>query len=681
MVLLIQELEWGQRNSMVKEEKFLLNKETGEEIEIKNSDFEFVQKDKKIHDVKFSTKTTTFFKDSLKRFAKSKSAIVGGAIVGLLVVCAIIIPSVMPSVGAFDVDRDSAGGNVNERYVQPKLFASGTGFWDGTIKKKKILYNKSTQTPNGYREGVFKLNGEPYESFENSSGALGEGGYVNVFCIDGKTTGTLFSDYVDFDFSNEYTINTTLLNEEVSGYKLSSYRIILETMDKEVYYLTDNGEYITDNSLNINVNEILEKNSYDQILSEGVNARIKFQVQSIENTKGNILIQDFSIKSNNASDPISEELATISFSDANSMLIKKSDQDGFWGTTSGKAAYKVKFTYCDFTYDQYEDIYGIQPKTMTSVDLLALKNDKELNINLSGMTVPATSDKEELAKRFEIVGDNSTIYEVIEQIGDAKYNSKTKQYEGYTLLCRVRGYKLYGYDSMPLFLFGTNNNRKDYFKLIFTGLRFSFLLAIGVSFVNIVFGLVWGSISGYFGGWTDILMERFCEILSGIPSTVLITLCILYGAEWGWGNSSDVIALMIALFMTGWMGVSGRTRTQFYRFKGREYVLASRTLGAKDSRLIFRHILPNSMGTIITGSILMIPSVIYTEASIAYLGLGLSGQVMFGVILSEGNSNYTGENTYILIIPTIIMAMLLISFNLFGNGLRDAFNPTLKGEN
>ena len=109
------------------------------------------------------------------------------------------------------------------------------------------------------------------------------------------------------------------------------------------------------------------------------------------------------------------------------------------------------------------------------------------------------------------------------------------------------------------------------------------------------------------------------------------------------------------------------------------YVLASRTLGAKDRRLIFRHILPNSMGTIITGSILMIPSVIYTEASIAYLGLGLSGQNMFGVILSEANSNYMGDTTYILIIPTFFMALLLVSFNLFGNGLRDAFNPQLKG--
>ena len=136
---------------------------------------------------------------------------------------------------------------------------------------------------------------------------------------------------------------------------------------------------------------------------------------------------------------------------------------------------------------------------------------------------------------------------------------------------------------------------------------------------------------------------------------------------------------MLALFLTGWMGVAHQTRTQFYRFKNREYVLASRTLGSKDARLIFRHILPNSMGTIITGSILMIPSVIYTEASIAYLKLGLTNQVMFGVILAEANVYYKGDNMYLLIVPTVIMALLLISFNLFGNGLREAFNPSLKG--
>ena len=284
-----------------------------------------------------------------------------------------------------------------------------------------------------------------------------------------------------------------------------------------------------------------------------------------------------------------------------------------------------------------------------------------------------------MAKRFVVNQESDCpIIQVVAQIGDAK-SSGGGRYDGYSLNVKVLNYKALGYDSMPSFIFGTNGQSRDYFKLICTGMRFSFLLAIGVSAVNIAIGLCWGAISGYFGGWVDISMERFCDIVGSLPLTVVITLCILYGQEWNWGNLSDVLALMVALFLTGWMGVARRTRTQFYRFKGREYVLASRTLGAKDSRLIFRHILPNSMGTIITGSILMIPSVVYTETSIAYLGLGLSGQVMLGVILAEANTYYRGDKAFLLYIPTVIMCLLLVSFNLFGNGLRDAFNPQLKG--
>ena len=126
------------------------------------------------------------------------------------------------------------------------------------------------------------------------------------------------------------------------------------------------------------------------------------------------------------------------------------------------------------------------------------------------------------------------------------------------------------------------------------------------------------------------------------------------------------------------MGVAGRTRTQFYRYKGREYVLASRTLGSSDFRLIFKHILPNSMGTIITGSVLMITSVIYSEATLAYLNLGLQGTQSFGVMMSD-NQSYLQSFPYLVLEPAIIISLLMISFNLFGNGLRDAFNPSLKG--
>ena len=188
-----------------------------------------------------------------------------------------------------------------------------------------------------------------------------------------------------------------------------------------------------------------------------------------------------------------------------------------------------------------------------------------------------------------------------------------------------------------------------------------------------VFGLIWGAISGYFGGTVDLLMERFTDILSGMPWIVMMTLIILKTGSRSFG------VFLLAVCITGWIGTASPTRTQFYRFRGREYVLASRTLGASDARLIAKHILPNAMGTIITKAVLMIPSVIFSEATLAYLGLGFDDMSSLGVILSENQKALT-TYPYQLIFPSIIIALVMISFNLFGNGLRDAINPSLKGD-
>ena len=226
---------------------------------------------------------------------------------------------------------------------------------------------------------------------------------------------------------------------------------------------------------------------------------------------------------------------------------------------------------------------------------------------------------------------------------------------------------------MPICLFGADDLGRDVFKLVFNGRRCSLILGIVTTAINLTIGLIWGALSGYFGGWVDIVMERVCEILGGIPFVVVMTLILI--------NRPDGFPIMlmvgIALCATGWLGTASLTRTQFYRFKDREYILAARTLGAKDTRLIFRHILPNAIGTLITSSVLMIPSVIFSEASLSYLKLanGLEG---FGSTLSE-NQIFMMNYPFLILFPSVVMALVMISFNLFGNGLRDAFNPSLKG--
>lgn len=241
----------------------------------------------------------------------------------------------------------------------------------------------------------------------------------------------------------------------------------------------------------------------------------------------------------------------------------------------------------------------------------------------------------------------------------------------------------YKFGYMPKFYFGTNNMGQDLYLRTANGAGFSLLLGLGVTIINFLIGLVWGAIAGYYGGKVDLAMERVTDILSAIPSIVIMTLVSLnLKNNPSLGNIAPVVALLIGFIATGWIGTSSTTRMQFYRYKGQEYVLASRTLGAKDRRLIFRHILPNAAGTLVTSTVLMIPSVIFSESTLTYLGiinLSLTSTTSLGTLLSEGQGVITSE-PYLIVFPALVISLLMISFNLFGNGLRDAFNTTLRGE-
>lgn len=229
----------------------------------------------------------------------------------------------------------------------------------------------------------------------------------------------------------------------------------------------------------------------------------------------------------------------------------------------------------------------------------------------------------------------------------------------------------------PEFLFGTNSVGQDIVVRLASGIQLSLLLAFGVSVINLLIGAIYGTVEGYYGGKVDLIMERIVDILSGVPFIIVATLFQLHLA-----NSVGIVpSLLFAFVLTGWIGTSRRVRTQFYRFKGQEYVLAARTLGASDARLMFKHIFPNTLGTIITSSVLVIPSVIFSESMLTYLGIvNLSGTSMtsIGAMLSDGQA-VLASFPHVIFFPAIVISLLMISFNLFGNGLRDAFNPSLRG--
>ena len=258
------------------------------------------------------------------------------------------------------------------------------------------------------------------------------------------------------------------------------------------------------------------------------------------------------------------------------------------------------------------------------------------------------------------------------------YTYAQKNQTGYRVRVHYEEYFKYINGFYANFLFGTNVYGQDIFSCLAVGARFSLLLAISVATINFILGVIYGAVEGYYGGAVDMILERISDILADVPFMVVATLFQLHLAA----KVGVVWSLLFAFVLTGWVGTAHRVRTQFYRFKGQEYVLAARTLGASDSRLIFKHIFPNSLGTIITGAVMTIPGVIFSESMLSYLhiiNLDTSATLTsIGTMLSNGK-DYLSTYPHILFFPAVFIAILEICFNLFGNGLRDAFNPSLRG--
>ena len=244
---------------------------------------------------------------------------------------------------------------------------------------------------------------------------------------------------------------------------------------------------------------------------------------------------------------------------------------------------------------------------------------------------------------------------------------------------RVCYYNYYTYlnGHPPVYVLGTNSMGQDLLSAIGIGARFSLVFAVVVSFLNLTIGAIYGAVQGYYGGAVDMIMDRVADVLSGVPFIVVTTLFQLHLAQ----KVGVVPSFLFAFVLTGWISMSALTRKQFYRFKGQEFVMAARTLGASDGRLMFKHIFPNAIGTIITSCALVIPSAINSETSMTYLGIvNLSdfAGTTIGTLLSQGNAAVTTA-PHALFWPSLFLSLLMICFNLFGNGLRDAFNPTTRG--
>ncbi|AYC29012.1 oligopeptide ABC transporter permease [Paenisporosarcina cavernae] len=219
--------------------------------------------------------------------------------------------------------------------------------------------------------------------------------------------------------------------------------------------------------------------------------------------------------------------------------------------------------------------------------------------------------------------------------------------------------------------FGTDGLGRDMFSRVWEGTQISLLIAFVAAFIDMVVGVAYGGISAYYGGRTDDIMQRIVEILVGIPNLVVVILMILV-------MDPGIMAIIIAISITGWIGMSRIVRGQILKFKNQEFVLAARTLGASDSRIIQKHLLPNILAIIIINTMFTIPGAIFFEAFLSFIGLGLQPPAAsLGTLINDG-FRLIQFQPHILLFPSIILSILMIAFNLLGDGLRDALDPKMK---
>jgi oligopeptide transport system permease protein len=219
--------------------------------------------------------------------------------------------------------------------------------------------------------------------------------------------------------------------------------------------------------------------------------------------------------------------------------------------------------------------------------------------------------------------------------------------------------------------FGTDDFGRDQWVRIWWGTRISLFIGLTAAVLDFTIGIMYGGISAYFGGRVDDIMQRFIEIIYGIPYLILIILLIMV-------IGPGVFTIILALATTGWVGMARLVRGQILSLKEQEYVLAARTLGASPARIILRHLIPNALGIIIVNVTFTVPAAIFAEAFLSFIGLGIKVPLAsLGSLLNDGVGSMRNF-PWRLIFPSVVFSLIMLSFNLLGDGLRDALDPRLR---
>jgi len=635
---------------------------------IEKEKFTFVQNEKRIFDKKFETKPIGYFKDAMLRFAKNRGNVVASIILGTIILLSIFVPVLSPKNAEILEEQVS--------FLPPRIpLLEKIGIADGSkYKDEQQVDMDSVGTLEDYPELGLPATIDPvYIEMDTLTNYWVNCTDDDDLCIGGQNVLRLDSgstrvaiDSPHYNFQKLMTPVITIDVDSMDGPEGTVLNVLM--VDgfgpyKVVGTITEAGVY--------------EINPFDTLTSFVTYTNIRFEFTSSS--------KDSYISLNS----ISWDDETTTSTEYNADGVKLSllevvvtaedapDDEVYAGsyTRSNGERLMSAFSYDAYTLQFGPKLENIFNKTefdqimIDYADVCTLPDDLA---NIAGWEFG------EGCPIIQVINKTESVW--VDLNGD-DLRTDDELFYNYKVVLDYALYK--GYDSIPYYIFGTTSQGKDLFKMIWVGARTSLLLGLIVSAINISVGVLFGAISGYYGGTVDLIMQRFSEIIGRIPWLVSLS---IFTALVGPGQTT----LILVLIINGWIGIASITRTQFYRYKGREYVLASRTLGAKDGRLIFRHILPNGIGTIITSAILSIPYVIFTESTLSYLGFGIGhGQSLslfgfeltgasIGVLLNDGR-NKMSTDPYLTFWPAIVISILMITFNMFGNALRDAFNPALRG--